>query len=98
MKHKSAYQVSASQLSMVANDDGSKSGVFYVVKEFFVHLKVKLKVSINAHGKKKLEPNQDDASGHFLSAKSLHTRPASCSTRARLVATGAIRLRYTVKT
>ena len=47
--------------------------------------------------KKKLEPNQDDASDYFLSAKRLHTRPASCSTRARLVATGAIRLRYKVK-
>ena len=34
----------------------------------------------------KLEPNQDDASDHFLSAKRLHTRPSSCSTRARLVA------------
>ena len=52
MQHKSAYQVSASQVSMVANDDGSKSGVFCVVKEFFVHLKLKLKVKINAHGKK----------------------------------------------
>ena len=50
MKHKSAYEVPASQSSMVANDDGSKSGVFYVVKEFFVHLKLKLKVNINAHG------------------------------------------------
>ena len=53
MQHKSAYQVSASQVPMVANDDGSKSGVFCVVKEFFVHLKLKLKVRINAHGKKK---------------------------------------------
>ena len=26
-------------------------------------------------GKKKLEPNQNDASDHFLSAKCLHTRP-----------------------
>ena len=26
-------------------------------------------------GKKKLEPNQNDASDHFLSAKRLHTRP-----------------------
>ena len=34
MRHKSAYQVSASQVLMVANDDGSKSGVFCVVKEF----------------------------------------------------------------
>ena len=53
MQHKSAYQVSASQVSMVANDDGSKSGVFCVVKEFFVHLKLKLKVNINAHVIKK---------------------------------------------
>ena len=53
MRHKSAYQDSAFQVSMVANDDGSKSGVFCVVKEFFVHLKLKLKVKINAHGKKK---------------------------------------------
>ena len=36
---------------------------------------LKLKVKINAHGKKKLEPNQNDASDHFLSAKCLHTRP-----------------------
>ena len=43
---------------------------------FFVHLKLKLKVKINAHGKKKkLEPNQNDAPDHFLSAKCLHTRP-----------------------
>jgi hypothetical protein len=49
--NKSAYQVSASEVSMVANDDGSKSGLFCVVKEFFVHLKVKMKVRINAHGK-----------------------------------------------
>ena len=48
--------------------------------------------------KKKLNSNSDDASDQFLSAKRLHTRPPSCSTRARLVATGAIRLRYTVKT
>ena len=41
----------------------------------FVHLKLKLKVKINAHGKKELEPNQNDAPGHFLSAKCLHTRP-----------------------
>jgi len=34
MRHKSAYQVSASQVLMVANYDGSKSGVFYVVKSF----------------------------------------------------------------
>ena len=34
MQHKSAYQVSASQVPIVANDDGSKSGVFCVVKEF----------------------------------------------------------------
>ena len=54
MRHKSAYQVSATQVLMVANDDGSKSGVFCVVKEFFVHLKLKLKVKINAHGKKKV--------------------------------------------
>ena len=53
MQHKSAYQVSASKVSMVANDDGSKSGVFCVVKLFFVHLKLKLKVKINAHGGKK---------------------------------------------
>ena len=26
-------------------------------------------------GKKKLEPNQNDASDHFLSSKRLHTRP-----------------------
>ena len=50
MQHKSAYQVSASQVPMVANDDGSKSGVFCVVKEFYVHLKLKLKVKVNAHG------------------------------------------------
>ena len=36
--------------------------------------------------KKKLNSNPDDASDHFLSAKRLHTRPSSCSTRARLVA------------
>ena len=48
--------------------------------------------------KKKLNSNPDDAFDHFLSAKRLHTWPSSCSTRARLVATGAIRLRYTVKT
>ena len=36
--------------------------------------------------KKKLNSNSDDASDHFLSAKRLHTRPSSCSTRARLVA------------
>ena len=83
---------------MVVNGDGVKVGVFCVVKEVFMHLKLKLKVNINAHGEKVLEPNQDDASDHFLSAKRLHTRPSSCSTRARLVATGAIRLRYTVKT
>ena len=75
MQHKSAYQVSASQVSMVANDDGSKSGVFCVVKEFFVHLKLKLKVKINAHGVKKVGLNQNDGSDHFLSAKRLHTRP-----------------------
>ena len=40
-----------------------------------MHLKLNLKVKINAHGKKKLEPNQDDASDHFLSAKRLHARP-----------------------
>ena len=40
-----------------------------------MHLKLKLKVEINAHWKKKLEPNQNDASDHFLSAKCLHTRP-----------------------
>ena len=40
-----------------------------------MHLKLKLKVDINAHGKKKLEPNLDDASDHFLSTKRLHTRP-----------------------
>ena len=51
-----------------------------------LHLKLKLKARTDAHGKKKLEPNQDDASDHFPSAKRLHTRPPSCSTRARLVA------------
>ena len=30
-----------------------------------LHLKLKLKVKIDAHGKKKLEPNQDDAPDHF---------------------------------
>ena len=48
--------------------------------------------------REKIGLNQNDASDHFLSAKRLHTRPSSCSTRARLVATGAIRLRFTVKT
>ena len=60
---------------MVANDDGSKSGYFVLWKSSFVHLKLKLKVKINAHGEKKLEPNQKDASDIFLSAKCLHTRP-----------------------
>ena len=51
MRHKSTYQVPASQVLMVANDDGSKSGYLCeLVKEFFVHLKLKLKVKINAHG------------------------------------------------
>ena len=77
---------------------GQSRGILCSERVFFVHLKLKLKVKINAHGKKKLEPNQNDASDHFLSAKRLHTRQSSCSTRARLVATGAIRLRYTVKT
>ena len=40
-----------------------------------MHFKLNLKVKINAHGKKILEPNQDDASDHFLSARRLHTRP-----------------------
>ena len=51
-----------------------------------LHLKLELKVKIDAHGKKKLEPNKDDASDHFLSGERLHARPPSCSTRARLVA------------
>ena len=63
-----------------------------------LNFKLKMKAKINAHGKKKLNSNPDGASDHFLLAKRLHTRPPSCSTRARLVATGAIRLRYTVKT
>ena len=51
-----------------------------MVKEFFVQLKLKSKVKINAHGGKKMEPtNQDDASDHFLSAKRLHTRPTAGS-------------------
>ena len=48
----------------------------YVIKER-LHLKLNLKVKINAHSKKKLEPNQNDALDHFLSAKRLHTRPPS---------------------
>ncbi len=52
----------------------------------FCDLKLKMKAKINAHVKKKLNSNPDDASDHFLSAKHLHTRPSSCSTRARLVA------------
>ena len=51
-----------------------------------LHLKLELKVEINAHGKKKLEPNQDDATDHFFLAKRLDTWPPSFSTRARLVA------------
>ena len=34
----------------------------------------KLKVKINAYGTKKTEPNQNDESGHFNSAKRLHIR------------------------
>ena len=40
-----------------------------------MHLKLKLKVKINAHGGEKLEPNQDDSPDHFLSAKCRHRRP-----------------------
>ena len=59
MRHESAYQVLASQVLMVANDDGSKSGYLCVVnKFFFVHLKLELKVKINAHGKKKRNPTR----------------------------------------
>ena len=58
MQHKSAYGVPASRVSMVANDDGSKLGVFCVVKEFFVHLKLKLKVKVNAHGEKNWNPTR----------------------------------------
>ena len=53
MRHKSAYKVSASQVLMVANNDGSKSG-YFCGERVFVHLKLKLKVKINAHGKKKV--------------------------------------------
>ena len=52
-----------------------QSRIILCGEKFFVHLKLKLKVKINAHGKKKSEPNQDGASDHFLSAKCLHTRP-----------------------
>ena len=38
-------------------------------------LKLKKKVKINAHCDKKMEPNLDDASDQYLSAKRLHTRP-----------------------
>ena len=58
----------------------------YIKEQLHLKLKLKLKVKIDAHGKKKLEFNLDDASDHFLSARRLHTRPPSCSTRARLVA------------
>ena len=51
-----------------------------------LNLKLNLKLKIDAHGKKELNSNPDDALDHFLSAKRLHTRPSSCSTRARLVA------------
>ena len=44
------------------------------------NLKLNLKLKINAHGiKNKLEPNQDDASDHFLSAKRLRPGRYSCS-------------------
>ena len=49
------------------------------------NLKLKLKVKISAHFKK-LQPNQDYASDHFLSARRLYTRPTSNSTGARLMA------------
>ena len=59
-----------------------------------LNFKLKMKAKINAHGlKKKMNSNPDDASDHFLLAKRLHTRPPPCSTRARFVATGAIRLK-----
>ena len=53
---------------------GQSRGVLCGEKSSFVHLKLKLKVKINAHGLKKLEPNQDDAFDHFLSARRLRVR------------------------
>ena len=70
-----------------------------MVKEFLCALEVEVEGKDQcARFKEKLNSNPDDASDNFLSAKRLHTRPPSCSTGARLVATGAVRLRYTVKT
>ena len=47
-----------------------------VVKEFICALGVEVEGEGQFARQKKLEPNQDDASDHFLSAKRLHTRPA----------------------
>ena len=45
----------------------------------------KFKSKVKAHGKGKLEPNQNDVSDNFLSTRRLHTGPSPCSTGARPV-------------
>ena len=50
------------------------------------NLKLKLKVKINAQGKNKLEPKQDNACDNFLLIMRLHTRPSSWSTGVWLMA------------
>ena len=52
---------------------------FCVVKEFFCALEVEVEGEDQCARLKKVKPNQDDTSDHFLSARRLHTRPTSGS-------------------